>query len=494
MDFNEIIKEFSVVVYGNLERYSDTLSKARLRIFYKYGNRNGSYITDEFAEKLISTLPYAPIKGIYDEFNEDYTDHGEERTEGRIYGLVPANPNFAWEIHKDEDGVEREYACTDVLLYTALYKEAGEILGKAQSMELYQPSIKGEFKYVDGKKVFVFTDGCFLGLQVLGDETEPCFEGSAFFSLYNSLKDLVDKLDTYEKNNLNIPNNNEGGKRMKVNFKLSDGSKYDMIFNLLNPDYNEAGEWDLNYIISEVYDDYALVYGCKSRQYERVYYTKDNESDTVTLGEFKKCFIVDVTESEKQALCTIQALNGGSFEQVDENFACKTEMTAMEEEYAKCKCDLEQELSACKTANCTLEEEKSSFEQKIEEQNNSIATLTSERDEFNSKYTEATEQIESLNNTITELQEYKLTKETEEKTALLDRYAAKLTDDIVQKYTETLTEFTLESLDKELAFELVKSNPSIFSLDANENQNFIPKDEGYEKSDIENLLDKYENK
>jgi hypothetical protein len=69
------------------------MSLARCRIFYKYENRNGTYISDEFAEKLLATLPYAPIKGIYNSSDGDYTDHGNERDEGRIYGIVPENPN-----------------------------------------------------------------------------------------------------------------------------------------------------------------------------------------------------------------------------------------------------------------------------------------------------------------------------------------------------------------------------------------------------------------
>ena len=69
--------EFPVTVYGQLEKYNDVLSKARVRIFYKYENRNGTYITDEFAEHLLSTLSYAPVKGIYN--GEDYTDHGQVR-------------------------------------------------------------------------------------------------------------------------------------------------------------------------------------------------------------------------------------------------------------------------------------------------------------------------------------------------------------------------------------------------------------------------------
>ena len=69
--FEDINLEFPVTVYGKLEKYNDTISKGRCRIFYKGGNRNGTYITDEFAEKLLSTVSYAPVKGIYDDEEGD---------------------------------------------------------------------------------------------------------------------------------------------------------------------------------------------------------------------------------------------------------------------------------------------------------------------------------------------------------------------------------------------------------------------------------------
>lgn len=180
---NNVNTNFPITVYGKMEKFSDTISKGRCRIFYKGGNRNGTYITDEFAEKLMASAPYAPVKGIYD--GDDYTDHGKARTEGRIYGVVPANPNFTWERHVDVDGIEREYACCDVLYYTALYKEAGEIDGKGQSMELFRKTLKGAWQYISGKKYFVFSEGGFLGLQALGDDVEPCFEGAGFYSKEN---------------------------------------------------------------------------------------------------------------------------------------------------------------------------------------------------------------------------------------------------------------------------------------------------------------------
>ena len=164
MVFDKNILSFPVTLYGDLSKYNEVISKGRCRIFYKYENRNGTYITDEFAEKLINSLPYTPVKGIYDEFNEDYTDHGEKRNLGRIYGIVPENPNFSWENHLDEDGVERQYACTDVYIFSALYEEAGQIVGKSQSMELYQPSIKGDWTIINGKKRILWSKSVWLSL------------------------------------------------------------------------------------------------------------------------------------------------------------------------------------------------------------------------------------------------------------------------------------------------------------------------------------------
>ena len=74
--------EFPVSIYGKLEKFTDTISRARVRIFYKGLNRNSTYITEEFAEKLVNTLSYAPVKGIYDSEDSDYTDHGKSVMKG----------------------------------------------------------------------------------------------------------------------------------------------------------------------------------------------------------------------------------------------------------------------------------------------------------------------------------------------------------------------------------------------------------------------------
>ena len=226
--------EFPVSVYGKLEKYNDVLSKGRCRIFYKYGNRNGTYITDEFSEKLLSTIAYAPVKGIYE--YDDFTDHGARRSEGRIYGIVPENPHLQWEEHEDEDGVVRTYACVDVLIFTALYKEASDIIGKAQSMELYEPSLQYHREIIHGQQYIVFDEGCFLGLQVLGKDVEPCFEGAAFFQLQENIEEVVKKIQEIE-----MTYSKGGQKEMpQMNFKLSDSQKFDALWSLLNPTFKSS--------------------------------------------------------------------------------------------------------------------------------------------------------------------------------------------------------------------------------------------------------------
>jgi hypothetical protein len=74
------------------------------------------------------------------------------------------------------------------LIFTALYEEAKEIIGKSQSMELYAPSLKYHEAIIHNKRFIVFDDGCFLGLQVLGDTVEPCFEGASFYTLQNTIE------------------------------------------------------------------------------------------------------------------------------------------------------------------------------------------------------------------------------------------------------------------------------------------------------------------
>jgi len=452
MEELEQIKSFPITVYGDLERFNEVTSKARCRVFYKGVNRNGTYISDEFAEKLLASIPYTPVKGIYD--GEDYTDHGYSRSLGRIYGIVPENPNVAWEKNVDEDGVEREYACVDVLIFTALYPEAMDVIGKSESMEIYDKSIQGEWKIIDGKKCFAFTEGCFLGLQILGDDVKPCFEGAAFFSLYESLATMVNKIEEYNKS---LTYTKKGGEHVMsvLNYKLSDRQKFDALWSLLNTNYTEEGDWTVEYDICDIYDEYALVKNYCEQCYERVYYQKDDATDSLYICGKEKAYILDVTEAEYEALNAIRK-TCGSYEKMQE--VCNNSLTQAEQ--------IE-----------NLTHEKEDFELKIEEYSNNISTLTTERDEIKSQYEVANDLLNETKTTLENVQaslstlqsehdtlvEYKKNIETAEKQAILTSYAEMLSEDILNAYAERFDEFTAKDLDKELAYEVKQTNPSVFT-------------------------------
>ena len=452
MGEEKIALNFKVQVYGELEKFNETISRARCRIFYKGINRNGTYITEEFARKLMSTIAYAPIKGIYDDDDDqksDFEDHGEERSDGKAYGVVPADYNFKWEKHLDEDGVMREYACVDVLLWTAIYEEAKEIPGKSQSMELYAPSIKGQWTLVEGKRVYEYQEGCFLGLQVLGDEVEPCFEGAAFYTL----KDMINELYTLYSNFLNSENNRKGGKKM-VNFKLSDKRKHCMLFDILNKEYyTEENDWAIRYTICDIYDDYALCYDYQEETYMRAYYTKNDSDDTVTIDNTVKAFVIDVTESEYTALNALRS-QVSTFEQIDEKFNAGVQAQS----------DLEQKESEIATYTAQIGEK----ETLIGELNTKIEELTTEN--FN-------------------LSAYKLDVEKKEKQSVIDKYKNVIDDEVINTYTAKMDELSSEELDKNLSYELVKATPSIFSKSG---AGVIPKDEPV--TGVEAILNKYRNK
>ena len=501
---NSIIDmNFPITVYGNLEKFTDVMSIGRCRIFYKYGNRNSTYITDAFAEELIKTLPYTPVKGIYEV--DDYTDHGTKREEGRIYGIVPGpqDMNFAWEKHLDEDGVEREYACVNVYYYTALYEEAGEICGKSQSMELYKKSVKGDWKIIDGKRYYVFEKASFLGLQVLGDDVEPCFEGAAFFSLYESVKDLYEKLEQYQSN---FQNYGEGGNEMPtVTFKVSDGQKYNFLWVLLNPNYNEENDWAVEYGICDVYDEYAIVRNYAEGKFERVYYVKNDETDSLEITKKEDCFIIDINAAEKAALETLRTLNENTYEAIDVKFQ------DLNSSLETANIDLATANTAIENLDNNVQElsnQNSEFSTKIEELTSENSTLKTEKEEaqalyneVNEKFTNASNDLVAAQSTIAALTEerdalatYKKNIVDNEKRTIIENYADQLDAEIIKPYLENLDNYTAKQLDMELTYELKVARPDMFTKTPVVTTTYIPKDTTTQVGGLEALLSKYEKK
>ena len=158
---------------------NEVFSRGKLKVFYKGETADHRYFSDAFAEKLLKSLPYTPIVSYYDEETKDFRGHSPEQA---IYGIVDPcrQPHF----EKDDDG--KEWCVCDVVIYTERAGKIGEIakqiVGHKQSLE------RTDAKYVinyDAHRHFKnieFTDGKFVGVSVLGNDQEPAFTGSQFFT------------------------------------------------------------------------------------------------------------------------------------------------------------------------------------------------------------------------------------------------------------------------------------------------------------------------
>ena len=188
------------------------LGRLKVGVFTKYGNRNGSYITDEIAEQLIAsaTMGNTPVVGFFDPESKSWAGHTGPLL-ASAYGYVESFEG--WQPFTDTDGVEREYAVFSVVIFNKYFDEAKLVVGQHQSMELDRNSIEGDWANIDDNEYFVYTKASIMGLCIIG-EHEPCFSVSTFFSkdddkyasqyekfssLLSGLKELVEETEKQPK-------------------------------------------------------------------------------------------------------------------------------------------------------------------------------------------------------------------------------------------------------------------------------------------------------
>ena len=173
------------------------MSKCEIKVLYVGQNRNRSYISKEVATEMSKTLRGAPIVGYYKDTKEDFADHGNQMIlddEGFHfncltvpYGFVAPDAQVWFQTFEDTDdfgNVEvREYLMTTGYLWTGQFEEcklAVEGQGRPHSMELDESSLQGRWAAdkKSGMEFFIINDATFSKLCILGEDVEPCFEGS----------------------------------------------------------------------------------------------------------------------------------------------------------------------------------------------------------------------------------------------------------------------------------------------------------------------------
>ena len=188
----------------NVTPLNPMISKVQIKVCYvgNEPNRNGSIITKETAAKMANSLPGSPIVGFWKEEKADFDEHNqvinisggswEIKDTTRPYGFVDLGAKVWFQDYMDGEDIHT-YMVTEGYIWTGRYPEAN------QSMELDEESLKGHWTIDDksGMEFFIINDAIFRGLCILGEDNEPCFEGSQItgsFSLDESFDSKIYRL------------------------------------------------------------------------------------------------------------------------------------------------------------------------------------------------------------------------------------------------------------------------------------------------------------
>lgn len=225
----EAVKKIQVV-----EQLNDEFTLCKCWVMSHGRNRNMSYISKETVEKSLPSLDYAPVVGfLYKNDKGEYriaghechldTEEWELVPDTQAFGVVKPN-SYSWETI-DEYGVESEYLCVLLVMWTGRFKGLldsvyNEDIYWGQSMEIsvseYRPW-EEDSNYIEILEMN-FSALCLLGKYDNPDENvTPCFINARVepvkFSIAEfaeQLAELKDRLFAFEeKEGENVDENKE---------------------------------------------------------------------------------------------------------------------------------------------------------------------------------------------------------------------------------------------------------------------------------------------
>lgn len=509
------------------------ISKCQIKVCYVSDapNRNRSVITKEVARKMANTLPGNPIVGYYNEHKGDFEEHnraieisnGEFKIKDttRPYGFVDLNAKVWFAKYMDDDGVEREYLVTEGWLWTGQYPECARILenrGNNHSMELNEETLDATWtKDNNGKpKFFIINEAVIEKLCILGEDCEPCFEGShitapkmtyslgedfkqQLFSMMNELKELIseggaNKLFTryaveigdtlwsalygYIEANFPDGNNNYCSMYRIDGIYEENGQKFailqgrnDLKYYRLNFALDEAVGFSANNTLIEVtksytpsaepqFDEeavqsYEIEFAKKNKQNEDKDDKEDNKkTDDTTEGD----------ESEKDDKDSSKS---------DESEEDEEDKKKKKGKFAKDKDDEDENEEKCPEcgkpmSECTCEKKKEEKKSKYNlEEVVEYAELSTKYSDLETQYQELLAEHESLKKTLAPLTEFKAQAELKDKQEMINSFYM-LSDEDKQDVIDNINTYSLDDIESKLSVICVRNKVS-FNLDDDTN-------------------------
>ena len=491
----------------NITPVNPLISKCQIKVCYvgDTPNRNGSIITKEVARQMANSLPGSPIVGYYNDATGDFEEHNRviDISNGQFkikdttkpYGFVDLGAR-AWFQKFNDDGVEHEYLMTEGYIWTGQYPECQRIIdqGNNQSMELDEKTLNATWTKDDnGKpKFFIINEAIISKLCILGEECEPCFEGSQItkfsltfdedfkqklFSMMNDLKELI----------------KEGGTKVFSRYAVEIGDNlWNSLWNYTLEKYPDADNiYRSVYAIEGVCEEDSQKFAVLQNRADNKYY-RLNFSLNETDGFVPADALIEVTESyipaaepqfSLEAVKTYETeyaskkkaeeedKNNKDNKSNSDNKSEGKDNNSDNSEDGKDKKPIDKKDDLDGKGNNSDDDGNKDDEDKKKKKKYSLEDVTeyqelkTEYEELKSKYAALETEKNSLIEEIEPLRKFKLASEKKDKEAMIAQFYM-LSDDDKKDVIDNIDKYSVDDIEAKLSVICVRNKVS-FDLDEN---------------------------
>ena len=501
----------------NVVPVNPLISKCQIKVCYvgDEPNRNRSVITKDVARQMANSLPGSPIVGYYNTATKDFEEHNrtiklsngkfEIEDATRPYGFVDMNAKCWFQKYLDDDEVVREYLVTEGYIWTGQYEEARRIMeqGNNESMELDENTLDASWtKDANGKpQFFIINEAVISKLCILGEEYEPCFEGSNITPIQFSFNDNFQKEMLSMMKELKEYLLSEGGTQVFTRYAVEIGDAlWSALYSYIEKTYPDGEDsWCSVYRIEGVYEEagqkFAILQNRNDMKYFKMSFTLTDDGGLTVTGELD-----EVTKTYKPA-----AEPQFSLEDV-EKFEIEYKKQKEDEEKGKDgksddpktdgksegqktdgedpkdgkgedddpeddDDDDEKKKKSFKCGGKDGEDTKKKTKYTLEEIPEYVE-LASKYSELETKYNALVEENTQLKAEMEPLVQFKNAAEKEKKQAMIDSFCM-LSDEDKKDVVENIDTYSLDDIEAKLSIICVRNKVS-FNLDDNSKENHNP--------------------
>ena len=481
----------------NVTPVNPLISKCQIKVCYvgEDPNRNRSIITKEVATQMANSLPGSPIVGFYNEAKEDFEEHnrvidisnGEFKIKDttRPYGFVDLNAKVWFQKFLDDGVNEHEYLMTEGYIWTGQYPEAQRIIDKGnnQSMELSENYLDATWTKDDNGKpqFFIINEAIVSKLCILGEDCEPCFEGSQIAKIEFSFDDSFKNQLFSMMNELKEFLKEGGAKQVFTRYAVEIGDAlWSALYSHIEKAYPDVQNCYCSvYRIEGIFEDNGQKFAVLQSRADMKYY-RLNFALTEEAGFVPSETLIEVTKSYTPAEEPQFALE--AVEEFETEYAKKKKE---EEEDKKDKDtdnnpednsedDDEKKCPKCgkPESECECDDEEDDDDKKDKKKYNleevvEYAELKTQYEELEAKFKALETENETLKAEIEPLKEFKLEAEKKDKQAMIDQFYM-LSDEDKSDVIANIDTYSVDDIEAKLSIICVRNKVS-FDLDENKN-------------------------